>query len=125
MNCRVGNALLPTIILRYKWWAEKRCPPYRAEQLINAYIDAEHTKAANEQRRQAAEAKKAQNTGKHKAVEPVTPKPKRTVTINPAEIMTLSGNAFIETEQQVDDYLNQLREQLLAVVKSGDKVRLK
>jgi len=47
------------------------------------------------------------------------------VTINPAEIMTLSGNAFIETEQQVDDYLNQLREQLLAVVKSGDKVRLK
>ncbi len=47
MNCRVGNALLPTIILRYKWWAEKRCPPYRAvfadtlpDDFGNAVIDA-------------------------------------------------------------------------------------
>jgi len=47
------------------------------------------------------------------------------VTINPAEIMTVSGNAFIETEEQVKQYLEQLGEKLLMVVQSGDKVRLK
>ena len=53
------------------------------------------------------------------------PKPKRTVTINPAEIITASGCAFIETEEQVEDYLNELRGKLLSAVKAGDKVRIK
>jgi hypothetical protein len=47
------------------------------------------------------------------------------VTINPAEIIAASGNAFIETEEQVDQYLEQLRKKLLIAVKAGDKVRLK
>jgi len=98
-----------------------------ADQLINAYIDAEHTKAENEQRRKAAEAKKSQNTDKPRGADPapVSPKAKRTVTINPAEMMPASGSAFIETEEQVEQYLEQLRGKLLAVVKSGDKVRIK
>jgi len=98
-----------------------------ADQLINTFIDAEHKKAENEQRRKEAEAKKSQSTDEQKVAKsvPVTPKPKRTVTINPAEIIALSGNAFIETEEQIDQYLKQLREKLLVVVKSGDKVRIK
>jgi hypothetical protein len=98
-----------------------------ADQLINAYIDAEHKKAEDEQRRKAAEAKKSQNTTESKVAEPapVTPKPKRTVTINPAEMIAVSGNAFIETEKQVDDYLKQLREKLLVAIQAGDKVRIK
>jgi len=98
-----------------------------ADQLINAYIDAEHKKVENEQRRKEAEAKKSQKTTESKVEEPVraTPKPKRTVTINPAEIIATSGNAFIESEEQVDQYLEQLRKLLLIAVKAGDKVRLK
>jgi len=98
-----------------------------ADQLINAFIDAEQTKLENEQRRKEAEAKKSQNTTESKVAEPapVTPKPKRTVTINPAEIITSSSNAFIETEEQVEQYLEQLRKKLLLAVQAGDKVRLK
>jgi hypothetical protein len=99
-----------------------------ADQLINAYIDAEHKKAENELRQKEAEAKKSQNKAESKiaeSVHPVTPRPKRTVTINPAEMMPASDNVFIETEEQVERYLDQLRKKLLMIVKAGDKVRLK
>jgi len=73
------------------------------------------------------EAKKSQNTTESKVAEPVpvAPKPKRSVTINPAEIMAASGNGFIETEEQVEQYIEQLREQLLKAIKASDKVRIK
>jgi hypothetical protein len=36
-----------------------------------------------------------------------------------------SKTGFIETEADVDQYLNQLRDKLLNAVKAGDRVRIK
>lgn len=54
------------------------------------------------------------------------PQPKRTVTISPLEIMaTQFKTGFIETEADIEQYLNQLRDKLLHAVKAGDRVRIK
>lgn len=100
-----------------------------ADLLINAFIDAQAVKAANEKRRKEAEINKgsvvAEPAPESPQVTPTPPKAKKTVTINPAEMMASSGSAFIETEQQVEHYLSQLKGKLLAAVKAGDKVRIK
>lgn len=68
-----------------------------------------------------------QGTG-GKIAEPsvVAPAPKRNVTISHADIM--AGNidtTFIETEDQVEYYISQLRDKLLNAVRDGDRVRIK
>lgn len=66
--------------------------------------------------------------GKGKIEEPpvVVPAPKRTVTISHADIMaSQTDTTFIETEDQVEHYINQLRDKLLNAVRDGDRVRIK
>lgn len=52
------------------------------------------------------------------------PSPKRTITISPAQLNSPSSG-FIETEEQVERYIKQLRDKLLDAVKMGDRVRIK
>jgi energy-coupling factor transporter ATP-binding protein EcfA2 len=47
---------------------------------------------------------------------------KRTISFSPA---SLSTGESIETEQQVEIYLNKVREELLKAIKAGDRVRIK
>lgn len=52
--------------------------------------------------------------------------PKRTVTMSHADIMaSQAGITFIETEDQVEQYISQLRDKLLNAVRDGDRVRIK
>lgn len=54
------------------------------------------------------------------------PAPKRTVTISHADIMAdQTDTTFIETEDQVTQYINKLRDKLLNAVRDGDRVRIK
>ena len=56
----------------------------------------------------------------------VVPAPKRTVTISHADIMaSQTDTTFIETEEQVAQYVNKLRDKLLNAVRDGDRVRIK
>ena len=105
--------------------------------MLNGFIEDQRKKAEAEQRRRELEQKKreeeAAKAGKaapapEPAPEPVQPQPiaKRTVTINPTDAMTKSvTTGFIESEAEVDAYLAALREQLIAAVKAGDRVRIK
>lgn len=106
-----------------------------ANELLNDFIEQQRKQVENEQRqraleyqRQQAEAAKEGKTVPQSVPKPVIPAPvaKRTVTIDPKEVMTRSVSGdFIESTAEVDDYLYALREQLIAVVKAGDRVRIK
>lgn len=86
-----------------------------ADELINRHIES--------LRQKAPEKPQDPNQTGNKTAEP---RPKRTVTINPLEIMaSQSKTGFIETEEQVEQYVNQLRDRLLNVIREGDKVRIK
>jgi hypothetical protein len=95
--------------------------------LINGFIEEERKKAAAVIVKQNTPA--VENPVSGSVAEPKTPPPvpqaKQTVTINPAAIMLATGSRFIESEAQVESYLEQLREQLMSVVNAGDKVRIK
>lgn len=106
-----------------------------ANELLNDFIEQQRKQVENEQRqraleyeRQQAEAEKAGKTVPQSIPKPVIPAPvaKRTVTIDPKNIMkhSISGD-FIESTAEVDDYLCALKEQLIAAVKAGDRVRIK
>lgn len=106
-----------------------------ANELLNDFIEQQRKQVENEQRqraleyeRQQAEAEKAGKTVPQSVPKPVIPAPvaKRTVTIDPKNVMkhSILGD-FIESTAEVDDYLYALREQLIAAVKSGDRVRIK
>lgn len=106
-----------------------------ANELLNDFIEQQRKQVENEERqcaleyeRQQAEAAKAGKTVPQSVPKPVIPAPvaKRTVTIDPKNVMkhSISGD-FIESTAEVDDYLYALREQLIAAVKAGDRVRIK
>ncbi|ELK0608781.1 BREX system P-loop protein BrxC, partial [Escherichia coli] len=108
-----------------------------AYELLNGFIEDQRKKAEAEQRRRELEQQtreeEAAKAGKaapapEPASEPVQPQPvaKRTVTINSTDAMAKSvTTGFIESEAEVDAYLAALREQLIAAVKAGDRVRIK
>lgn len=52
---------------------------------------------------------------------PVPPKPKQTKVIKPAH---LTSKTYLETERDVEDYLQELRETLMAAIKSNIRVRI-
>ena len=106
-----------------------------ANELLNDFIEQQRKQVENEHRqraleyeRQQAEAAKAGKTVPPSVPKPVIPAPvaKRTVTIDTKNVMkhSISGD-FIESTAEVDDYLYALREQLIAAVKAGDRVRIK
>ncbi len=112
-----------------------------AYNLINHHIEQIRAKAAAEKRRIELERERerverekqktggtVQPTPPVKPAKTVTPVPtaKRTVTIHPTEaIKKATSTGFIETESEVDNYLDALRNQLLTAVKAGDRVRIK
>ena len=54
------------------------------------------------------------------------PVAKLTVTIDPREAIAKSvPSGFIESRAEVDAYLSVLREQLIAAVEAGERVRIK
>lgn len=88
-----------------------------AEHLINKHIES---------LRQNETPKSVGSTSQGTSNKVSEPKPKRTVTISPLEVMvSYSKTGFIETESDIDQYLNQLREKLQNAVKAGDRVRIK
>lgn len=107
-----------------------------AYELLNSFIEEQRKKAEAEQRRRELEQKKREKEAKagketqvhEPSFEQVQPQPvaKRTVTINPIDAMSKSvTTGFIESEAEVDAYLAALRQQLIAAVKAGDRVRIK
>ena len=99
-----------------------------AYELINHYIESQRKKEAIKQIDKPVTNSGQDEGSGSKKIEPevVVPAPKRIVTISPVDIMTSQANtAFIETEDQVEHYINQLRNQLLNAVRDGDRVRIK
>ncbi|MCB5160349.1 BREX system P-loop protein BrxC [Marinomonas algarum] len=116
---------------------------------LNRYIDDLRKKAEAERRRVEIERKKQEPTANasnavssdsvstdssqedivtSKPVEPTIPAPivKRTVTIDPGVTAAKAIPAgFIESEEQVEGYLEALRKQLMDAVSAGDRVRIK
>jgi hypothetical protein len=105
-------------------------------QIISEQTEAEtHEEDANEQinrhieslRKKQPVIKPIDNTDSNKVAEPavIVPAPKRTITISPADIASRINFTVIETEAQVETYLDSIRDELLKAVKAGDKVRIK
>jgi hypothetical protein len=88
-----------------------------AEHLINKHIES---------LRQKEISKAGDSTTPSTGNKVSEPKPKKTVTVSPLEVMvSQSKTGFIETEADVEQYLNQLRNKLLNAIKDGDRVRIK
>jgi len=108
-----------------------------AYDLLNGFIENQRKKAEAEQRRRELEQKKREEEAAKAGNEAPPPEPtpelvqpqlvaKRTLTIDPTDAMAKSvTTGFIESEAEVDAYLAALREQLIAAVKAGDRVRIK
>lgn len=105
-------------------------------QIISEQTEAEnYEEEANEQinrhieslRKKQPVIKPIDNTDSNKVAEPavIAPVPKRTITISPADIASRINFTVIETEAQVEKYLDSIRDELLKAVKAGDKVRIK
>ena len=100
----------------------------KAHELINEHIVAERKRTEAEAARLIQQAKAKGETNPAPPAAPAVPVPaaKQTITINLAQVRIHStGSDLIESEADVETYLRQLREQLLRVIRAGDKVRLK
>ena len=102
--------------------------------MLNDFIEEQRERAKAELRRQAIEQKRQQEEAGKKmppiAAKPIVPIPvvKRTVVIDLNTAMSKSAGSdsgYIEDEAQVDACLAALREQLMAAVSAGDRVRIK
>jgi len=95
-----------------------------AFELINKYIELQRNKAQEAE----IDYKKAEGDGSNNLVAErpskaqITPLAKRIVSISTASVFT---GTFIETEEQVGEYLSKLREELLKAIQAGDRVRIK
>jgi DNA repair ATPase RecN len=86
-----------------------------AYELINRHIEG--------LRQKESQKPVAPTPGDNKVAEPA---PKRTLTISQAEVLnTVSPKGFIETQNDIDLYLNALRERLAKAVNAGDRVRIR
>ena len=92
-----------------------------AYEAINAFVEKMRLKQQQSQgvpqgrSEGRPEGKKAPNLGTKQATY------KRTITLAPSAL----SDELIETEQQVESYLDKLRKELLNAVKAGDRVRIK
>jgi len=112
-----------------------------AIEIINEYIDTQAKAREKELARLAAEKAKKEAEPKDKLLpdeetEPViaeTPpeKPyvepqKKIVIISPSELLTKGvGAQYIETQEDIEHYLNTLRQQLMKAVDNNEKIRIK
>ncbi|UYM15474.1 BREX system P-loop protein BrxC [Endozoicomonas euniceicola] len=107
-----------------------------AEQKINRYVETERQRLLAEQNKIEAEKKRIseetknispKGSPKEQPVRKVAePKPpvyvKRTISFSPNSV---APKAYIETEEQVEEYLAKIRKELLDAVSAGDRVRIK
>jgi len=110
---RIGNSeSIPQIVSDHTEAANYEDEAY---ELINRHIES---------LRQKETPKPVSPTpGENKVAEPA---PKRTITISQSDILnTVSPKGFIETETDIDRYLNALRERLAKAVSAGDRVRIR
>ena len=57
---------------------------------------------------------------------PVKPVPKKMITVDASSILQkVSSVGIIESEQDVDDYLNALKSELVSLIKSNNKIRIR
>jgi hypothetical protein len=105
-----------------------------AYELLNRFIEQQRKQAIAEQQIREVEQKKQQEkfakNGEEFQITESRPihqqLAKRTVTINPSDAMAKAvKSGFIESEAEVDAYIAALREQLIAAVNAGDRVRIK
>jgi hypothetical protein len=86
-----------------------------AYELINRYIE--------ELRQKSTQKPLAPTAAENKVADPA---PKRTITISQVEVLnTVAPKGFIENQNDIDLYLNALRERLAKAVNAGDRVRIR
>ena len=66
-----------------------------------------------------------QDKENNKEVKEPAPYIKPIATIDPSDIYLEKTNKFIETEQEIDDYLEQLKAALLNAIKKGSRIRIR
>lgn len=110
---RIGNSeSIPQIVSDHTEAANVEDEAY---ELINRHIESLRQKEAPKP--------VSPTSGENKVAEPA---PKRTITISQSDILnTVSSKGFIETETDIDRYLNALRERLAKAVSAGDRVRIR
>ena len=94
-----------------------------AYDLINAHIEAERDKHEQALKKSKQDDQnKTGDSGEDKTTKPEPPVyAKRIITLAPADF----SEEFIETEEEITQYLDKLREQLTAAINAGDRVRIK
>ncbi len=97
-----------------------------AYDLINTQIESMRSKIKDARPASSTARDMAENTLEYKTGQATTPTApvyaKRTVSISPVSLAT---EDFIETEEQVEQYIGRVRDELLQAVKAGDRVRIK
>jgi four helix bundle protein len=66
-----------------------------------------------------------QDKEKNEEIKKPAPYVKPITTIDPSDIYLEKTNKFIETEQEIDDYLEQLKKTLLNAIKEGSRIRIR
>jgi len=100
-----------------------------ADSLINDYIEQQRKKESKKPDTTATSVNSNADSGNAatkspeiKENKPVNPYVKRTISFSPASVAT--GDS-IETKEEVEQYLNKVRDELLKAINAGDKVRIK
>ncbi len=114
----------------------------QADEIINAFIEQQHKQAIEAEKRKQTEKTSdtsASNTSTgysattttgaepEKVAEPVIiTKAKKVVTVNTSEIyQELNKTTYLETQKELDDYLDALKQELSGLIATNHKVRIK
>ena len=103
-----------------------------AIELINNYIDTQKKKREEELARQAVKKNKTDSDNPSGTInddppaKPYVEPPKKIVIISPSELLTKGvGVQYIETQEDIENYLDTLRQQLMKAVDNNEKIRIK
>ncbi|MCK5666096.1 MAG: hypothetical protein KAI17_21550, partial [Thiotrichaceae bacterium] len=100
--------------------------------VINDYIDAQakEREKTNSSKKVADDTlfpdKPTETTKDEPEVKPYVAPPKKIVIISPSELLTKDiGVQYIETREDIENYLDTLRQQLMKAVDNNEKIRIK
>lgn len=103
-----------------------------AIEVINDYIDAQakEREKTNSSKKVADDTlfpdKPTETTKDEPEVKPYVAPPKKIVIISPSELLTKDiGVQYIETREDIENYLDTLRQQLMKAVDNNEKIRIK
>ena len=103
-----------------------------AIEILNRYAEEQNKKLQEQQQSDSARSSTttqdtvAPSAGQTASTLPSPKVSRQIVVVSPAELLSQTGGArYLEDEAGVEAYLAQLREKLVAVVASGDRVRIK